>query len=413
MTPRPPRLGLFGILGAGNIGNDASMDAVIAHLRQRHPDALLDAMTTDARRLRDTAGIDATPMGWSHPHEERAPLPIAVALKLLGKVMQAIRTARWVRRHDVVIVPGMGVLEASVPLRPWETPYALFLLSVSGKLFGTRVALPSVGAEPIAKHATRWLLNAAARQASYRSYRDEYSRNSMRARGLDVTRDAVYPDLAFSLPALDSGPGDPLTVGIGVMDYRGHNDDDRSGMAGLHAAYVDKLTRFVRRLLDDGRRVRLFVGDTSDRAVVEAVLDDARAYRPDLPSTAVVAEPVSSFADLQRAMAPVGAVVATRYHNVVCALLLAKPVVSVEYAAKNTELMTGAGLADYCLSVRSFDVDQLVGRLTELESRAEQVRPGITEYRRSAVRRLDEQFAELSARLLPPSVRSRATRHSA
>ena len=44
-------------------------------------------------------------------------------------------------------------------------------------------------------------------------------------------------------------------------------------------------------------------------------------------------------------MAPVGAVVATRYHNVICALKLAKPVVSVGYAAKNVAIMADMGLS--------------------------------------------------------------------
>ena len=68
-----------------------------------------------------------------------------------------MRTASWVRRHDVVIVPGAGVLEASLPLWPWGMPYAMFLLSASGRLFGTKVALVSVGAGIINQRATRWL----------------------------------------------------------------------------------------------------------------------------------------------------------------------------------------------------------------------------------------------------------------
>ena len=39
-----PRVGLFGLLGSGNIGNDASLDAVLGYLRSYHPDVVLDAM---------------------------------------------------------------------------------------------------------------------------------------------------------------------------------------------------------------------------------------------------------------------------------------------------------------------------------------------------------------------------------
>ena len=44
-----PRVGLFGKLGSGNIGNDASMEAVLDYLGSDHPDAIVDAMCTGSR----------------------------------------------------------------------------------------------------------------------------------------------------------------------------------------------------------------------------------------------------------------------------------------------------------------------------------------------------------------------------
>ena len=61
---------------------------------------------------------------------------------------------------------------------------------------------------------------------------------------------------------------------------------------------------------------------------------------------------VRTFADLTSAMAPVGTVVATRYHNVMCALKLAKPTISIGYAQKNLSLMADMGLAEFCQSAR-------------------------------------------------------------
>ena len=43
-SPAAPRVGLFGLLGSGNIGNDASMESVLGYLRARHPGAVVDAM---------------------------------------------------------------------------------------------------------------------------------------------------------------------------------------------------------------------------------------------------------------------------------------------------------------------------------------------------------------------------------
>ena len=139
------------------------------------------------------------------------------------------------------------------------------------------------------------------------------------------------------------------------MDYSGNNEDDRGRAGEIRSAYIEKMKSFIRWLVDNGRRVRLFVGDTNnaDETVVEEILADLRAHRPDLDPAWVVAEPVSTFADLQRAMEPVGTVVATRYHNVVCALMLSKPTISIGYGDKSAVLMTDMGLADYCQPVNS------------------------------------------------------------
>ena len=154
-------------------------------------------------------------------------------------------------------------------------------------------------------------------------------------------------------------PGGPPTVGVGVMDYHGTNDDRRQAERS-HAAYVGKMKRFVRWLVDSGTRVRLFGGDTNGRtsSVVQDILADLRAPRPDLEPAWVVAEPVSSLQELMREMAPVGTVVAMRYHNVLCALKLGKPTLSIGYAAKNDVLMADMGLPGFCQPANSLDVDR-------------------------------------------------------
>ena len=62
-TPAP-RVGLFGLLGSGNSGNDASMETVLAFLRKSHPDAVVDAMCGGSAQVRSRYGIDAIPLYW-------------------------------------------------------------------------------------------------------------------------------------------------------------------------------------------------------------------------------------------------------------------------------------------------------------------------------------------------------------
>ncbi|WP_410604373.1 polysaccharide pyruvyl transferase family protein [Amycolatopsis sp. lyj-90] len=392
----PARIGLFGLLGSGNLGNDGSFEAVLGYLRAEHPDAALSVMCGGPEIVASRHELETTALNWYQGEYRTASGPLSIAMKGFGKLVDVVRTAAWARRQDVVIVPGMGVLESTLPLRPWGFPYALLLLSASGRLVGTKVALVSVGASVSTHRATRSIIGWAARLATFRSYRDEPSREAMRTMGVDVTNDRVYPDLAFALPA-PSEPVLPRSVGVGVMAYRGGNDD-RARADDIYESYVDNMTRFVARLVADGRPVRLFIGDQADRQVVDEIIRE-------LDSPLIAAADTSTLDEVLRAMSAVETVVATRYHNVLCALKLAKPTLSVGYAGKNDVLMTALGLGDFCQSAKEIDFDALVRQFTELETRAGELTGILAKRGDEQVRLLDEQFAELSAAFLPMGVR--------
>jgi polysaccharide pyruvyl transferase WcaK-like protein len=419
------RVGFWGVLGDGNIGNDAQLESMLAYIRGTYPNAVVDAMCAGPEIVRRAYGIGAVPMHWQQQFEtgaatgrarqgsgaagRRLPSPRAIAINAVAKVADAVATMAWVRRHDVVIVPGMGVLEAALPLRPWETPYSMFLLCAAGRLFRTKVALVSVGASPIRQRSVRWLFDAAARLASYRSYRDVLSLWAMRERGVDVSGDRVYPDLAFGIPVPLYPPSDEKTVAIGVMAFYGGNDD-RKVAAELHAAYAARLKRFVRWLVDGGYSVRLFIGDPHDKAMVQEVLDDVRAYLPDLDADRVAPARVVTFEDQLSEMAVASTIVASRYHNVVGGLLLARPTISIGYSKKHATLMAEMGLADFCQDAHSLDVDLLIKQFTMARERAEELRPQVEERCAAKAIKLDEQFTLLSELLFPAGNRAAGDR---
>ncbi|MFI0084738.1 polysaccharide pyruvyl transferase family protein [Streptomyces bobili] len=391
------RVGVFGLLGSGNLGNDGSLEAVLGYLRAEHPEAVVDALCGGPEAVAARYGISATRLHWYRGEYRTASRAGAIAGKGLGKLVDAVRTAAWVRRHDVVIVPGMGVLEATLPLRPWGFPYSLFLLCASGRLLRTRVALVGVGADAISDRPTRALVRRAARLAAYRSYRDALSRDAMRAMGVDTSRDEVYPDLAFALPTptptaiAPSGPPGPVCVG--VMDFHGGNDD-RARAEEIHRRYLDGTTRFVRALVEDGRPVRLLTGDACDAAVVAAILDA-------VDSPLVTAAEAASLADLMKETAAADAVVATRYHNLVCALKAGTPTLALSYAAKSDALMESMGLGAYCHPAREVDADRLLEQFRSLEGRAAELRRNLAERNLAATRQLGDQFTALTAALFP------------
>ncbi|BBC32296.1 uncharacterized protein SGFS_035900 [Streptomyces graminofaciens] len=398
----PVRVGLFGLLGSGNVGNDGSLEAVLGYLRAEHPDAVVDALCGGPEEVTAGYGIPATRLHWYRGEYRTASRAGAIAAKGLGKLVDVVRTAAWARRHDVVIVPGTGVLETTLPLRPWGFPYSLFLLCATGRLFGTRVALVSVGAAAIGNRPTRALTRWSARLAAYRSYRDAMSRDAMRAMGVDTARDEVYTDLVFALPTppTNEPPGPPGVVCVGVMDFHGSNDE-RARAEEIHRRYLDGTTRFVRALVEDGRPVRLLTGDELDRPVAEAILDA-------VDSPLVTAAETASLADLMKEMATADSVVATRYHNLVCALKVGTPTLALSYSAKSDTLMAEMGLGAYCHPARAVDTARLLEQFRELERRSAEVRRTLSERNLVVARRVQHQFAALTAALFPAADHARA-----
>ena len=133
-------------------------------------------------------------------------------------------------RQDVVIVPGMGVLEATLPLRPWGFPYSLFLLSAAGRLFGTKVALAQRRRQRDQRNGPRGRSSAwPARLAAYRSYRDEPPATAMREHGCATSRKTASTPTSLSLFRRRSDRWCPGPVGVGVMAYYGGNDDRSRG----------------------------------------------------------------------------------------------------------------------------------------------------------------------------------------
>jgi polysaccharide pyruvyl transferase WcaK-like protein len=394
------RVGLFGLLGQGNFGNDGSLDAVLAFLSDRHPDAELDFLCSGPAEMTRRYDRPAVRLHWNRREYETARGPRDLIAKAAGKAVDAVRTLRWVRGHDAVIVPGMGVLESTLPLRPWGFPYSLFLVCAAGRLSRTKVALVGVGADRIADPATRYLVTRAARLASYRSYRDVLSRDAMTAMGVDTAADDVCPDLVFALPGPTAEMPSTGAVGLGVMDYHGGNED-RERADEIHTSYVDAVIRFAQWLVDNGHRIRMLIGDTADAPVAATVAAAVRAHRPDLEESWITTTPIASLGDLLCELEQVDTVVATRFHNVVCALKTARPTVSLGYAAKNDVLMTSMGLGDYCQSARAVDVDRLIEQFLDLHTRQVELRGTLRRQAAANAALLDDQFADLSAAVIP------------
>ena len=376
---QPKRIGLFGLFGCGNLGNDGSLEAMLEFLRQVRPDAEIVCICADVELVRRNHDVEALPIDWSSSRGHRSGGARASLFKLPGKFLDLFATIRRVWSIDLLIVPGTGILD-DFGERPWGMPYHLLKWCAAARLTGTKTAFVSIGAGPINHPVSRWLMTSAARLAQYRSYRDTISKEYMASTGLDVRRDQIYPDIAFSLPspqlAAKKPESEALTVGVGVMSYSGWYNFADSG-ASIYSAYVDKITRFIIWLLDRGNRVRILTGETSDGRAVSDIRQAVRNVRPDFADHRIVVEPAASLRDLQRHVADTDVVVATRFHNVVCALKLGRPTISLGYAQKNDVLLADMGLGQFCQHIEKLNLDLLFEQFLELMSQRKEYEQSI------------------------------------
>ena len=90
-------------------------------------------------------------------------------------------------------------------------------------------------------------------------------------------------------------------------------------------------------------------------------------------------------------------VIASRYHNVLLALLLGKPALSMSYEAKNEALMSDLGLGDYCQTLDELDLQQLLQQFQRLERNADSLRALMAERAASNRASLGRQYDLIAA----------------
>lgn len=383
-------LGLFGV---GNLGNEASLRAGIEAARRLNPEASLGCVCAFPDRVEREHQIPAYSL------RTAGRLDLWSTRSRVGRAFRrpVLEVARWgaayrlLRRVDHLVVPGTGILD-DFGVRPWQMPSDLLRWSLLARFTHTRLSYVGIGAGPINRRASRWLLRAALRQASDCSFRDEESRAFMTSIGRDTSRDRVIPDLAFAL----APPPGPHTrelagcVGLGVMAWYGWSNSPTDGEQE-YRRYLDSIVRTARSLAARGQAVRLLVGEDADKRAVE---DLTAAIHSGGTPVHLIAEPIRTMRDLLAQIAQTDVVVGTRYHNIVAALIVGRPVVSLGYAEKNRSLLNQVGLAEYCQSVDAIDPQAVAASVTELLD-SDGLTDRLTLQTADWRRQIDEEFSRL------------------
>jgi polysaccharide pyruvyl transferase WcaK-like protein len=432
MNADPTRLkiALFGNFGTGNLGNEATLQAMVDNLRRFLPNVEILCVCPEPQIAASDYNISGLPIRASFPiwrqssasappktdREPRAskgsPFEAVqpgrqLNLRALARTCAypLLETYRWVKGIaslkdcDLLIMTGTGML-GDYAIRPLGLHYDIFRWAVIAKICGCKLLFVSVGGGSIRYPLSRWLVRIALALADYRSYRDAPSKDHLGAIGVNVTNDPVYPDLAFSLSAVGVTVGHHFeskggVIGVGVMNYNGslgpaRNDDK------IYREYLGRIASFVVRLLERGHTVRVLIGDVTwdqgARRDLRRALEERGIRYED---GRIIDEPASSIDELLSQLSSVDLVVSSRFHNLLLGLMLGKPVFAISYHQKFQPLMNAVGLGEFSQDIEHIDVDDLARKVDVLLTDAPGVKLQIARETKGYCIALDEQYQRI------------------
>lgn len=402
---KPESVAFFGLFGQQNLGNECTLQTIIYNTRRYLPDAELKCICTGPADTSIRYNIPA--FSWEATGSEVWQGRNNALIRLLRKVFVRIpmELLHWVKAFRILkgtqmlIVPGSGLL-SDYPTHPYPLgrPYEIFKWSAIARLCRCKLLFVSVGAGPIYHPLSKWFIKSALRLADYRSYRDNYSKEYIASIGFETKDDPVYPDLVFSFPKSLMPEGSPregqrLIVGVGVMDYFGELGSALGAGESVYHDFIGKLAVFVTWLLEHKYTVRILIGDALyDARVRQEVAGLVGKARLEQGDRQIITDPILSVEQLLSQLAATDFVVSPRFHNILLALMLNKPVISLSYHEKNTSLVRGVGLERYWQQIDHLDVDRLVEQLVDLGKNASSLTPYIKQRAECYRESLDEQY---------------------
>jgi polysaccharide pyruvyl transferase WcaK-like protein len=431
------KIGLMGCWGFGNMGNAAHQVAMIQNIRKYQPNAQIYGFSVYPEITKNINGIPCFTFyrhpnnGWwegdgenlsieslnkfstatrriSNPAIRKLFIPIRTPVELILEMLALVRAFRIIKGFDMLIITGGGHFD-DVYGGARVLPYGLFVWSLITRLRKVNLLVVSNGAGPITESLSKFFFKQALSSASYRSYRDDDSKQYVaRVLNFQVKDDPVYPDLAHSLdltryqthpqPRKDRR----TIVGIAPIPYKyaGTLPGLPGGHTPTYVSYLTKLAAFVSWLLEHQYLIFLFVADESDRASVQDFKQILDQNQVDYSAGQIIEQPPinyneSTFDNFMNQLIETDLVVASRFHGVLLPQLLNKPTLALSFAQKTTCLMEATGQAEYCLPIDQFEVETLKERFLALEANqakiARQLADRTDRYRAA----LDEQYAHL------------------
>ena len=410
------RVALLHHTGCGNLGDDAIIDAVVDNIRHRWPDAEIAVFSMNPDDTVKRHGIQSFPVRryeWesnTKPSKKNQPIHsrfvdwLATTRNPLIRFPRAVwREVCWLdesyrrlRSFKLLIVSGGGQLTERGG--PWSFPYALYVWSRMAKMANVRLVFCNVGAGPLHHPLSKWFVVRALRAASYVSFRNKESQDLATSLGF-VGASHVFPDNAYSMdvasPTVSRKETRSVTVGVAPMPFpfsdllKMPEDSD-----AIENELIDKLATFTRLLVEKAYSVTLFGSDVKADPPVIKEMSQRLLSQHDIAVPSIAAS--ESVIELLSQMSKMDCVVTCRFHGVVFAHLLNKPVLAIAHHPKVTQLMNALGLSEYCVDMRTFDPVRLADKFSSLVASMETVKErmarNLVEYRSQLATQWDALF---------------------
>jgi polysaccharide pyruvyl transferase WcaK-like protein len=181
------------------------------------------------------------------------------------------------------------------------------------------------------------------------------------------------------------------------MNYYGRQGQ-MAGDGTVYNTYLAKVAGLITQLLQRGYAVRVLIGDVVyDEHVRMDLRHLIESQGWSYNSGMIIDEPASSVSELLSQLAATDVVVASRFHNLLLGLMLGKPALAVSYHEKIVDLMSKAGLAEFCEDIEQIDVEELIERFSALAADAAgwKQRSGIGLQTEIYRRALEEQYQRI------------------
>ncbi len=419
------KIGLLNHVGGGNLGDAATLQAVAGNIRLRWPNVEIVAFSMNPDDTETRHGIISHPIqrkGWTigyKPAGTEATLKKAVkalfrkyravfcalrAINVIVRLPSEVLRELWflvssrhnIKSFELLIISGGGQLTEKDG--PWAFPYTIFKWILLARSAGVRCMFLNVGAGPLARPLSKFFVTRALRAADYVSLRDEKSRTLVYNIGF-TGETRVCPDSAYGLEAART-IGSALerrsqpVVGFAPMPYPDSREDPTDRI--VYDEFIRKLAIFASWLFGQSYALRIFGTDIGVDPLAIKDLQTALLSHHGITSPQYgVDHSIKSTQALLAAMSGMDYVVTCRFHGVVFAHLLNKPVLAIAHHPKVTDLMTELELSNYCVNIRDFHPKLLAEKFASMVVNEEEIKSRMAASLARNRQRLRSQFDEL------------------